>query len=236
MNKETNNTNSMITAFAVLIAIAAVFYAGMIHGKTGTEVVGHTHGNEQPTDQLPPEPQVAPDLSILTVRNNDVVRGSGDILLIEYSDYECSFCQRFHSTAQALVDSGEVAWVYRHLPLPFHPTAKDGAVIGECVKKHKGSEAFWTYTDSVFAAGTLNLEAYKGLARNIGLSDGQMDSCLASGSDQQRAVEQDITDAQKMGVNGTPGSFLVNTKTKSVESIPGALPVEQVRNLLSTIQ
>ena len=33
---EKNNTNSMITALAVLITIAAVFYAGMMHGKSGT--------------------------------------------------------------------------------------------------------------------------------------------------------------------------------------------------------
>lgn len=234
MNKETNSTNSMVTAFAVLIAIAAIFYAGMMHGKSGTVAVA------PPTDNgavaPPPEPQVAPDLNILTIRSSDATRGSGDILLIEYSDYECPFCQQFHNTAQALVDSGEVTWVYRHLPLPFHATAKDGAAIGECVKTHRGGGAFWTYTDGVFAASTLNLEAYKGLARDAGLTDAQIDGCLAAGSDQQRAVEQDMNDAQKMGVNGTPGSFLVNTRTKGVESIPGALPVEQVRNLLNAIQ
>ena len=237
MNKENNiNTNSMVTAFAVLIAIAAIFYAGMVHGKSGTETVGNAYNNEQPVAPPPAEPQVAPDLSILTVRSNDATRGNGDILLIEYSDYECSFCQRFHSTAQALVDSGEVTWVYRHLPLPFHATAKDGAALGECVKTHRGSEAFWAYTDGVFAAGTLNLEVYKGLARDAGISDTQIDECLVAGSNQQRAVEQDMSDAQRMGVNGTPGSFLINTKTKNVESIPGALPVEQVRTLLNAIQ
>ena len=235
MNKEKYNTNSTITAFAVLIAIVAVFYAGLMHGKSGTVAVAPTPpaGNGE---VIPPEPQVTPDLAILTVRSNDAIRGEGDIVLIEYSDYECSFCQRFHSTAQALVDNGEAAWIYRHLPLPFHVTAKDGAALGECVKTHKGQEAFWTYTDSVFAAGALNLEVYKNLARDAGLSDANMDECLAANSDQQKHVEQDIQDAGKMGVNGTPGSFLVNTKTKKVQSIPGALPLEQVQSILKAVQ
>lgn len=234
MNKEKYNTNSTITAFAVLVAIVAIFYAGLMHGKSGTAAVAPAPpaGNEV---VAPAEPQVTPDLAILTVRDNDAVRGNGDIVLIEYSDYGCGYCQRFHSTAQALVDSGEVAWVYRHLPI-VSPTSTDGAVLGECVKTHTGSEAFWTYTDNVFAASARDLETYKGLARDIGLSDAQMDECLAANSSQQRDVAQSVQDAQRMGVYGTPGSFLVNTKTKAVQSIPGALPIGQVQSMLKAIQ
>ena len=248
MNKENNkkvagvcSTNSMITALAVLVAIAAVFYAGMMHGKNnmlagdigggGTDTAGTDTYNppapayaeiyrslakdaglsktqieeclapgsaaQQTVDQhiddaqkmgvngtpgsflvntktsavqsIPGALPVAEvekllqevmnqegvtaegaDLSLLQIRDNDIVRGNNDILLIEYSDYECPFCQRFHGTAQTLVDTNQVAWVYRHLPLPFHATAKDGAIIGECVRIHKGMEAAWRYTDGVF--------------------------------------------------------------------------------------
>ena len=229
------NPNSTITALAVLIAIGAIFYAGMIHGKSGTVAVQPPAN--PPAGEVPPgPPPVTPDLNILTVQNNDATLGSGNILLIEYSDYECGFCKRFHPTVQALVDSGEVMWVYRHLPLPFHVTAKDGAAIGECVKTHKGNDAFWAYTDGVFAAAALNLETYKGLGRDNGLSDAQIEECVAAGSKEQQIVEQHMNDAQKMGVNGTPGSFLVNKKTKAVRSIPGALPLEQVRGLLQEVQ
>ena len=202
----------------------------------GTTLTAPTTPPADSGQAAPSEPQITPDLAILKIRSSDAVRGDGDIVLIEYSDYECPFCQRFHSTAQALVDNGEAAWIYRHLPLPFHATAKDGAVLGECVKAHRGTEAFWTYTDGVFAAGTLNLEVYKGLGRDAELSDTQMDECLAANSKQRKHVEQDIQDAGKMGVNGTPGSFLVNTKTEEVQFIPGALPLEQIQSMLKAIQ
>ena len=230
------STSSMIAAAAVLIAIVAVFFAGIMYAKVSNTNTPPPAPAPTPTQQ-PPAPQGStPDLSRLQIRDNDAVRGSGDILLIEYSDYECPFCQRFHATAQALVDSGEVTWIYRHLPLVFHATAKEGALIGECVRLNRGSDAFWSYTDGVFNAASLNLETYKSLARTEGLSDGQIDTCLAPNSEAQETIDQHSQDTQTMGVNGTPGSFLINTKTNAVESIPGALPVEEVRRMLATIQ
>ena len=225
------NANSMITALAVLVAIVAVFFAGLMYGKSKITPVA-----VQPEPAAAP-PGVTPDLTLLRVRDTDAVRGDGAVLLIEYSDYECPFCQRFHATAQALVDSGEVTWVYRHLPLPFHPTAEDGAVIAECVKIHRGLDAFWSYTDRVFALQDgFSVEIYTSLAQGVGLSASQVDACLAADSDARAVVRQHMSDAEKMGVNGTPGSFLVNTRTKAVESIPGALPLEQIRAKLATIQ
>ena len=225
------STSSMIAALAVLVAIAAIFFAGIMYAKnTNAPAPAPAVGN------APQPPGVTPDLGLLKVRQNDAVRGSSDILLIEYSDYECPFCQRFHVTAQALVDSGEVMWVYRHLPLDFHATAKEGAIIAECVRIDKGVDAFWTYTDSVFSAENPNLETYKSLARTAGLSDGQIDGCLAPNSNAQKTIAQHLQDTQKMGVRGTPGSFLVNTKTKATQSIPGALPIEEVRGILAAIQ
>ena len=229
------STSSMIAAVAVLVAIAAIFVAGMMYAKVGKVEQAPPAPAPQPAQPQAPQGPT-PDLNRLQIRDNDVVRGSSDILLIEYSDYECPFCQRFHATAQALVDSGEVAWVYRHLPLAFHATAKEGSLIAECVRLNQGAEAFWSYTDGVFNAAALDLETYKSLARTQGLSDAQIDTCLAPNSEAQKTVDQHFQDTQVMGVNGTPGSFLVNTKTNATEVIPGALPVEEIRRMLSTIQ
>ena len=243
MNSENNKSkknalsacgNSTVTAFAVLIAIVAVFVAGMMYAKSKTIPPAPAPTAAPPAgNEIPQPPEVTPDINTLKIQDTDAVRGEGDILLVEYSDYECPFCQRFHPTVQTLVDSGEVAWVYRHLPLPFHATAKQGAIISDCVRVEKGAEAFWTYTDDVFAAAELNLEVYKSIARNAGLSDETIDACLAEGSS---VVDQHINDAQRMGVNGTPGSFLLNTKTDAVQSIPGALPLSELRRILATVQ
>jgi len=84
------------------------------------------------------------------VAADDHVKGNpnGDITIIEYSDYGCGFCARFHSTMNAIVEKNDdVAWVYRHLPF----RAREVAEVSECVASLGGSDAFWLFSDSFFA-------------------------------------------------------------------------------------
>ncbi|GIW63110.1 MAG: hypothetical protein KatS3mg090_0936 [Patescibacteria group bacterium] len=73
-------------------------------------------------------------------------------VLVEYSDLECPFCQRFHPEASKFVSEHEdVAWVYRHFPLRgIHPDAQKLAEGAECVYNQKGDEGFWQFVDYVF--------------------------------------------------------------------------------------
>lgn len=96
-----------------------------------------------------------PALSGLTaVSDSDHLRGNKDakIKLVEYSDFECPFCQRFHPTMLQVMGEfdGQVAWVYRHFPLSFHASAQKAAEASECVAKEKGNDGFWEYTDSLY--------------------------------------------------------------------------------------
>jgi len=84
----------------------------------------------------------------------DHYRGSGSpsITIIEYSDLECPFCARVHDTFKQIVDEHtDVTWVYRHLPLSFHPQAMPAAIASECVAREEGNEAFWNFADTIFA-------------------------------------------------------------------------------------
>lgn len=86
----------------------------------------------------------------------DHVRGNpnASVKLIEYSDYECPYCKSFHPTAQRLMTEyeGQIAWVYRHFPLDrIHPNARPAAIASECIADLAGEDAFWEFTDMVFA-------------------------------------------------------------------------------------
>ena len=91
------------------------------------------------------------------LKDSDHIRGDkgAQAYLIEYSDFECPFCVRFHPTAQQLKDEygNDLAWVYRHYPLDqLHPQARPAALASECVAEIGGEEAFWKFADEVFSS------------------------------------------------------------------------------------
>lgn len=88
------------------------------------------------------------------ITESDHIYGNKDarIKIVEFSDMQCPFCQRFHQTMKSLVSdpaySGKIAWVYRHTPLDFHPYAKPAALTSECVNELGGNDNFWKFLDA----------------------------------------------------------------------------------------
>lgn len=112
----------------------------------------------------PPENKNKAPEEILRIKPDDHIRGNADsdIVIIEYSDLECPFCKRFHTTMQQLVkENGNIAWVYRHFPLDqIHPKARNEAAAAECVYDQGGNDMFWKYVDRTFdiTPGNNNLD------------------------------------------------------------------------------
>lgn len=99
------------------------------------------------------------DIAIDPVTEDDYIRGNQDatVKIVEYSDFDCPYCAQFHQTMKQIVndyDASEVAWVYRHFPIPqLHPDAPRKARASECVADLGGEDAFWTFADEIFASG-----------------------------------------------------------------------------------
>ena len=169
-------------------------------------------------------------------RNHLLGNPDAPLTLIEYSDFECPFCKRFHPTAHELVatNGGRVNWVYRHFPLRSHnPAAQREAEASECVAELAGNDAFWAFTDGVYAATASNgigvpEELLGALADEAGTDEEAFIACLASGRHRARVLE-DFESGQAAGVSGTPGNFLRDNRTGAVLVRNGALPVAQLQ-------
>lgn len=168
-------------------------------------------------------------------KTKDHVYGNPDapISLIEYSDFECPYCKRFHPTAKKIVTAfgGKVNWVYRHFPLGFHnPGAQKEAEASECAAELSGNDAFWRYSDLIYARTKSNgkgfpLDNLVPLAKEIGLDETKFKTCLDSGRMATR-VGEDLAEGGKIGITGTPGNILLNNKTGEARLLAGARPFE----------
>lgn len=160
---------------------------------------------------------------------DDHIMGSRDarLVLIEYSDFQCPFCARVHPTLKRLVDEGggQVAWIYRHLPLEsIHPQAVPAALASECVAEQLGDEGFWKFTDDMFAnQGDLGPAYYRQVAQRLGADGARFDQCVASQKYASK-VSADTSEATANGGQGTPYTILYTQKGQT--GVSGALPYE----------
>ena len=177
-------------------------------------------------------------------RSRDHIYGNEDALitLIEYSDFECPYCKRFHPTARQLVDQsgGKVNWVYRHFPLAFHnPLAQQEAEASECAGMLGGNEAFWRYTDLVYERTNsngkgLSPDSLAPFAGEIGLDEEKFSNCLSSGRMTARVLE-DYREGTQIGISGTPGNIILNNETGEVEAAAGALPISTLQQIIDRL-
>ena len=176
------------------------------------------------------------------IEDSDHIRGNPNapVKIVEYSDMECPFCKRFHSTMQQVMNeygkNGKVAWVYRHFPLDsIHSQARTEAVATECANELGGSDAFWKYTDRFFELTPSNNQTnittvLPQIAREIGLDETKFNSCLAS-KKYDKHIQDDLDNATATGGNGTPWSIVITANGKKYP-LSGAQPYEAVKQLI----
>jgi len=160
--------------------------------------------------------------------------------LVEFSDYECPYCQRFHDTPKEIVESSgdNVNWEYLHFPLDSHnPTAMNLSVASECVSEELGNQAFWAFTNEVFETSGGNgrgVPDMEGLVESLGMSPADLSACM-SDPDMVQRVQADMEKAGQAGVTGTPSSYIVDNETGDIEVISGAQPIENVMQKLRAL-
>lgn len=176
--------------------------------------------------------------------SRDHIRGNPNaaFTLLEYSDFECPFCKRFHETAKAFLSKNDdVNWVYRHFPLEFHnPGAQKQAEATECVAQLGGNDAFWMITDFIYEVTRSNgkgfpLSALPSAAEATGVDVAAFNKCMASGAQRDRVLE-DLDNGQRSGVTGTPGNFLIHHASGTVVVITGAQPLENLERTLEAMK
>jgi protein-disulfide isomerase len=158
-----------------------------------------------------PDPEKVYDVKL----GGSPVKGAADakVTIVEFSDFQCPFCDRVGPTLARLLEEypDDVRIVYKHLPLSFHkdalPAAKASTAAGRQGK-------FWEMHDQLFASQRdLSEERFVEIAKNLGLDVGRFEADYRSAA-VAIEVAQDMNEARRLGVTGTPG-FFVNGRFSS---------------------
>lgn len=242
MDTEKNIPNASVESKSNLAMPIAIVMAGVI--IAGAIYFGDSSKARDQVEIDNPANQVASLDNIRPITSADHIRGNpnAEVIIVEYSDTECPFCVRFHSTMKQIMDEygkeGKVAWVYRHSPIDqLHPKARQEAVALECAAELGGNDKFWEYTDRIYeitpANNGLDLAQLPKIAEFIGLDVAKFSTCLASGKFDKK-IQADVENAQATGGGGTPWSVVV-TKDGKKTSLNGAYPYESVKQLIDSL-
>lgn len=162
------------------------------------------------------------------VRLEDVapnVIGAADapVTLIEFTDYQCPFCKRFHERSwpelkKKYVDTGKVRFVVRDMPLDFHSQALPAAIAARCAGEQG---QFAKVFEALFAAPELSPDALRVVLAGAGVARPAYEQCAARPAVRQ-GIAADTAEAERLGINGTPG-FVIAQKVNG--KLEGALVV-----------
>lgn len=256
MEKEKTNTEKKIeikvTPTQIVLAFLVVMFLAQsaVLGVIAYKILGKDSTTNQPAPNLLPSQQQAanngPDLTPREIpdfpelKANDHILGNKNakILLIEYSDFECPFCARFHPTAQKVYEEykNEIAWVYRHFPLEgLHPLATPMAQASECAAELAGESKFWDAADALFTDAPKSETAIYDTLSELGINKVAVKNCVDSDKYADR-VKEDLDAGTRIGIRGTPGNVIYNTETKKAVIVAGAYPFETIKAAIEAVK
>ncbi|MBZ5586112.1 MAG: DsbA family protein [Acidobacteriia bacterium] len=183
---------------------------------------------QQQGRNAPPEPE-KPTRAKLNLDGFQMLGNkNAPLTIVEFTDYQCPYCQRFHLTTfpeikKNYVDTGKARFFSRDMPLDFHANAMRAAQAGRCAADQG---KFWAMRDAMAAApDKLDLDSLVDDARTLKLDVNAFRTCVES-EKYKNAVQTDVMEAFKLGANGTP-TFVVGKSTPDGvdgELVVGALP------------
>lgn len=194
---------------------------------------GETGGDPLPAADVPSPLEV--DLSHLGFNEGD--EQSALVGIVEFSDFGCVFCARFHMNDyeelhREFIAPGDVLWKYVPITIGGFSNGEGAAVSGMCAG---AQDQFARMRDLLFetredwmAETDDPAGLFRSYAQQVGLDLGVFDACV-QGDQAQAQLEEANRIAVDLGVRGTP--------TFVVEGYPvqGAPPLEAFQDALRNL-
>jgi protein-disulfide isomerase len=136
---------------------------------------------------------------------------SARVAIIEYSDFDCSFCGRYARTVfprieSDYIQSGKIKYFFRDLPEPGDTNAWFKARAARCA----GDQGkFWQMHDLLFANQPATSPEVITLTQALGIDMREFNQCISSEKYLEN-IRRSVAGAKRMGLYGTP-AFLIGS-------------------------
>ncbi len=161
------------------------------------------------------------------------------ISIVEFGDYQCTFCYKFHKDTmkqivEKYVENGDVNFVYRDFPL----NGESSIMASEASYCAQEQGKFWQYHDILYEnwggenTGWITNEVLLGFAKDTGLNLNEFNSCMNDSIYRQKVLNNEEF-AKKINVDATPSFMIFNDK--EIYRIVGAQPFERFEQVLQEL-
>jgi protein-disulfide isomerase len=218
-------TALVVLAFGVGLMLGYVLWgsrAAIVVAQEPAPAAQPSAPQNQPTGPLVEAPTAVPE----TIRYNIPTEGfpslgpdDAPITIVEFSDYQCPFCRRFHQqTFQALLDAypGQIRFIYRNLPVTAGEEPTNSALAALCANDQ---DVFWEYHDKLFTNDALNRNTYLQHAEELELDMDEFTACYDERKHMD-AITADMQYAANIGVRSTPTFFINGLAFVGAQPLP----------------
>ena len=161
---------------------------------------------------------------------------NANITFVEFADYRCPFCHKFHEetfdkVVTNLVNTGKIKYLFKDFVVNDRGEYKgfmQAAVASHCAGEQG---KYWEYQKEVYKnfkpepQEWVNLDSLVKFANTIQIPEiEKFKSCVESNK-YQKQIEESGSLAKELGMTGTP-SFAILKNNKIETIVPGALPYE----------
>ena len=147
----------------------------------------------------------------------------GDITLVEFLDYKCSFCKRSHpEVAKLLETDGNIRLIVKEFPILGEQSLL-AARFAVATKQVAGGEAYKGVSDALMEMqGDVTMPALRRMASTFGLDADAIEAVMDS-EDVTAELRATRALAQKLNITGTPTFVLED------ELLRGYLPYDEMQ-------
>ena len=206
------------------------FLAGVALGIGSTVVVQRLQEQRLPQpSQTQARPIPALTSPLLLKGEPALGDASAPLTIVEFSDFECSYCRRFHEQVMPqlkseYIDTGLIRFVHKDLPLPFHPHALPAAAAARCASEQN---RYWDLYNALFdQQNCLNCKGVLAIAEEEELNTAALQACMERTST-VALINANRSEASLHNISATPTFVIGPTQSDgSLDGrvIEGALP------------